>query len=66
MARSLNSDVSPPAPTSLAGETSEFSGGDRPGCSEVVSATRIDLGDAELAAWLELASGHHELHLRVR
>ncbi len=48
------------------GETSEFSGGDIEGCPEIVSTTALDLQDEEVAAWVALAEGRHELSLLWR
>ncbi len=47
------------------GETSEFSG-DIGACPEIVSSGPLDLEDPEVASWVAMAQGHHELTLGWR
>jgi hypothetical protein len=50
------------------GESSEFSGGDAPlgFCPVEVSRTPLALDSDEVAGWIALVEGHHELSLRWR
>jgi hypothetical protein len=54
------------APVVAGGESSEFSGGGVPGgyCPIEVSRTPLDFAREDVAAFLDLAVGHHELPLR--
>jgi hypothetical protein len=54
------------APLVAGGETSEFSGGEVAFgyCPVIESRTELDLGRDDVAAWVALAAGHHDVSLR--